>query len=829
MNKRSKQNRSGQRAVIDSLEPRRLLSSTIYVDAISPGSNDGSSWANAYSSLQSALAVARSGDRIEVGQGTYYPTSGTNQAATFQLINGVSILGGFAGYGTSNPDALNISGNQTILSGNINGNNTGNSYHVVTGSNVDSTADLDGFTITGGGGGTSQGAGMLNSDGNPTITDCTFTGNIATQQGAGMLNTNSSPTLTGCTFSFNSISQSGGFGAGMEIAGSSSPILTNCVFLANSTAFAGGALNNNGTCQLNDCLFDSNVSDNQGGAISSGGPLTIVNCTFAGNMANANGSGGGAIFVGGPTTLTNCICYDDTGAYGEFAGNIASVAYSDIEGGYNGIDNISADPQFGRIPGTNGATDYGNLELQSTSPCINAGSISAVPSGLATDLNGYPRTENGTVDMGAYEFQTAYTPASQLVVTEQPGNVIVNSGVGAKLAVSLEDQNGNLDAQDYAGITLSILKGPAGAVLGGIATVGAVDGVATFSDLTLNTTGTYKLLATDMADNLTVASAKFTVSVGAPSKLVFIKAPAASLVAGAGTHVRVDVEDRYGNIVNTVNGKVTLSISGSAGATLNGASSITIHAVDGVAGFGNIAMTKAGSFELQATHGSLPAVNSSFTVTPAAASMIVFAKNNPPSSITAGSFEVVAKIKDAFGNLITSAEGPVTLSLASGPTGGTLGGTTTVDAVNGVATFNVAMTKAGNYTLQATYGSLPAASFGITVTPGQPTQLVFAPKYEPSNVVAGSIISPGIVVRIKDIYGNVVTSDNVIVILSIDSGPAGAALSGAVAVGVVNGVANFNDVSISTAGTYTLKATQLSLSSAISSSFNVTAPPPPAL
>jgi predicted outer membrane repeat protein len=830
MKNRPRQKRRVQRAIVDSLEPRWLLSSTIYVDGIAPGSNDGSSWANAYKSLQSALAVATSGDTIEVGQGTYYPTSGTSQTATFQLINGVSILGGYAGYGTSNPDARDVATNATILSGNINGNNTGNSYHVVTGSNVNSTADLDGFTVSDGGGGTTEGGGMYNSGGSPTITDCTFTANTVTEQGAGMFNTNSSPTLTGCTFSFNSISQNGGVGAGMEVLGSSSPILTNCVFLANSTSFAGGALNNNGTCELIDCLFDSNVSQNQGGAISSGGPLTLVNCTFAGNMASLTGSGGGAIYVGGPTTLTNCICYDDTGFHGEFAGNIATVTYSDIEGGYSLTGNINADPLFGRVPGTNGATDYGNLELQAASPCVDSGSISAVPTGLTTDLDGYPRTENGTVDMGAYEFQTAYTPASQLAFTQQPGDTIINSGVGPKVAVSLEDENGNLDLQDYASITLSILKGPAGGVLGGTATVGAVDGVATFSDLELNTVGTYKLLATDMADHLTVASTKFTVGVGAPSKLVFTKAPAASAVANAGTHVRVDVEDKYGNIVSTVNGKVTLSISGSgSGATLNGASSITINAVDGVAAFGSIGMTKSGNYTLLATHGSLPGVTSSFTITPGAAAMVVFARNYPPSSTAAGAVNVVAKIKDAFGNLVTTANGQVTLSIASGPTGGTLGGTTTVDAVNGVATFNVTITKAGNYTtLQATYGSLPAASFGITVTPDQPSQLVFAPKYEPSSVVASTPIAPGIVVKIKDIYGNVVTSDNVIVLLSIDTGPAGASLTGAIAMGAVNGVATFNDVSISTVGAYTLKATQGSLPAAVSSSFNVTAPAPPA-
>jgi Protein of unknown function (DUF1565) len=192
MNNRSKQKRRVQRAVMDCLEPRRLLSTTIYVDSIAPGTNDGSSWANAFTTLQSALAVATTGDTIEVGQGTYYPTSGTDQTATFQLIDGVSVLGGYAGYGTTNPDARDVTNNQTILSGAIginggvpeNGYN-GSSYDVVTGSGTNSTADLDGFTISGGGlnyGGAAAGVGgMYNSGGSPTLTDCTFTQNYGVE------------------------------------------------------------------------------------------------------------------------------------------------------------------------------------------------------------------------------------------------------------------------------------------------------------------------------------------------------------------------------------------------------------------------------------------------------------------------------------------------------------------------------------------------------------------------------------------------------------------------------------------------------------------------
>src|SRR5580765_2828826 len=100
-----------------SLEARRLFS-TIYVDVNAPGPHDGSTWTNAYNRLTVALNNAVSGDTIHVANGVYTPTNGTDRTATFQLINGVSIIGEYAGYGASNPDVRNVL-TPSILSGDI--------------------------------------------------------------------------------------------------------------------------------------------------------------------------------------------------------------------------------------------------------------------------------------------------------------------------------------------------------------------------------------------------------------------------------------------------------------------------------------------------------------------------------------------------------------------------------------------------------------------------------------------------------------------------------------------------------------------------------------
>src|ERR1700722_1193880 len=93
---------------VEILESRRLLSSTIFVDAGAHGADNGLSWASAFTNLQSALGVATSGQTIEVAKGTYYPTTGIDRTATFQLIDGVTIQGGYAGNSSRNPDSRNV-------------------------------------------------------------------------------------------------------------------------------------------------------------------------------------------------------------------------------------------------------------------------------------------------------------------------------------------------------------------------------------------------------------------------------------------------------------------------------------------------------------------------------------------------------------------------------------------------------------------------------------------------------------------------------------------------------------------------------------------------
>ncbi len=415
----------------------------LHVDAAAPGGGDGSTWATAFNDLQAALeaaeAIASPATPVEirVAAGTYRPDpTGLDdpREATFQLLDDVSLLGGFP-TGGAPPSERDPDAHVTILRGDLDGGGaavtecvalfaepTGadNCYHVVTGSFTDHTAVLDGFTITDGRA-ASDGPGMYNANGSPTVRNCVFHANSG-YLGAAMCNMgDSSPTITNCTFSAN---WSGNWGGAIVFESSATrPTLTNCVFSGNETWGQGGALAGGGELMLVNCVFVGNVAGQGGGALYSVGNSVFVNCAFVGNRSDR-----GSVLSAGDPNFINCIFWanvdtDATGPTTGLSSYTRSVTYSCVQGpGCPGLGNINADPRFVREPdpGPDGNwdgvdDDYGDLRLLPGSPCIDAGDNTAVPADVTTDVNGGPRfqddpdtpdTGNGTppiVDMGAYE------------------------------------------------------------------------------------------------------------------------------------------------------------------------------------------------------------------------------------------------------------------------------------------------------------------------------------------------------------------------------------------------------------------------------------------
>ena len=255
-------------------------------------------------------------------------------------------------------------------------------------------------------------------------------------------------------------------------------------------------------------------------------------------------------------------------------------------------------------------------------------------------------------------------------------------------------------------------SGPGGFTGGSTISVAAVNGVATFSNLVLNTSGTYTLKATDGA--LTSATTgNLTVSAAAASQLVLQQSPTTGTAGQALGAVQLVVEDAFGNVVTSDSSSVTIAVASGPGG-FTGGSTISVAAVNGVATFGNLVLNTAGSYTLSVSDGGLAGANTgNLTVSPAAASQLVLQQS--PTTGTAGLAlgAVQLVVEDAFGNVVTSDSSSVTIAVASGPGGFTGGSTISVASVNGVATFsNLVLNTSGTYTLKASDGALDRCHHG---------------------------------------------------------------------------------------------------------------------
>jgi SprB repeat len=278
-------------------------STILYVNAnVQGGNQDGTSWANAFPLLQSAIIEAQYGDTIWVAQGTYTPTTGINRNISFTLKNGVRFIGGFTGTETA-LDERDWETNETILSGDIGmpWDSTDNSYTVVYCNFADSTTVLDGFVITGG-----------NADNSATSAPPSS----RTKSGGGLYLEGSStledvrPWLVNCRFTGNTaVSNGGGVYMRSTGAGSCSPNFEDCIF-ENNDAFYGGGMYKEGGSQLNDmevtgCRFESNSALWYGGGLgysSTNGnkKLSVIECEF---ILNSSVFAGGAFYIDNFTAI----------------------------------------------------------------------------------------------------------------------------------------------------------------------------------------------------------------------------------------------------------------------------------------------------------------------------------------------------------------------------------------------------------------------------------------------------------------------------------------------------------------------------------------------
>lgn len=300
-----------------------------YVNVAAAGSGDCQSWGSACT-LQTALSSVSSGDEIWAKQGTHLPTSGSDRSISFSLVNGVGLYGGFDGTETAR-DQRDPAAHMTTLCGDIgaSGTMTDNSYHVVYSSLVEPTTVLDGFTITDGNANYGNnyndlGAGMLNNHSSPTVSNVSFTNNQAyrgggmaniytsapqllnltffnnhadTDHGGGLWNFQSSPSITNATFTGNMAK----YGAAISNMDNSNPVFKNITVKGNGNASTlnGGGMDNTISCHplVSNSIFWGNaagtnpeINDDTGQSSSSTVQYSVIQGGFSGgtNIITAN-------------------------------------------------------------------------------------------------------------------------------------------------------------------------------------------------------------------------------------------------------------------------------------------------------------------------------------------------------------------------------------------------------------------------------------------------------------------------------------------------------------------------------------------------------------
>lgn len=236
---------------------------------------------------------------------------------------------------------------------------------------VGPSTTLDGFTIMNGYN-TSGGAAYCYHDASPTIANCIFTANEAREGGGAVcVRLRSHAVIRNCRIFQNQSSQ----GAGI-IIDDSNPTIEDCVINSNNASYHGGAIimDSESIPIIHNCLLSANHSDEIGGGVHilrDCSPL-LLNCTIINNEAGL-GPGGGIYCedeIGGNVVVKNCI------VRGNMAGGLPNqidtseatpdVIYSDVCGGWVGNGNIDCDPWFCYA-------DSGDFYLAANSDCLGAG------------------------------------------------------------------------------------------------------------------------------------------------------------------------------------------------------------------------------------------------------------------------------------------------------------------------------------------------------------------------------------------------------------------------------------------------------------------------
>lgn len=555
------------------------------------------------------------------------------------------------------------------------------------------------------------------------------------------------------------------------------------------------------------------------------------------------------------------------------------------------------------------------VTLTISAPATLSGTTTAAASGGVATFNGLSVARAGTWRLTASSpglhpatsasFVISAAAASSLAFSVQPTNSTGGATLSPAPTVVILDAFGN--KVPGSGLTVSVALGAnsTGATLSGTTSLSAPNGSAAFGSLSVDKVGAgYTLLATAGALP-SATSAAFNISTG-PVKSLTISSGNGQSGAVGSTLASPLVVVAYDAGKNPVPG-FGVSWSALSGGSVSPASTTTN--ASGFASTSATLGTATGTYLFKAAGTSSPSISTTFSEQAQPGPAAALSLSAPTAASAGQAFTATATVLDSFGNRVTTSIAQVTLSASAGFT---LGGTTTVAAKSGVATFHVSICGTGGATLTASSSGLASGSASVSVSGGTPASLVrvgngqsavvgstltigvrvldgcgdplpavavawsggpgtlsaatsstdstgtasvqvtlstvagseaftatvgaltahftllglpgparsLAFVQQPGNVTAGNAFSPAVSVALRDQYGNAVTTSGTSIAIAVTGIPSGT-LQGTDPVNTLGGLATFNGLAPTFAGSFTLTASATGLTSATSNSFTV--------
>lgn len=420
----------------------QISAQDVYVDQTASGSNNGTSWTDAYTLLSDAFTNASDGETIYVAKGTY---TGLESSTAFTIGNAITVKGGYpSGGGTQD-----IANNETILDGS-------GARRIL---NITKGSTLNGLTIQNGVETDFDGAGIRFAS-SCVIEYCIVKNNACSKAGDGDV-------------------LGGGIYAAFNLTMTNTIVTGNSVTSTGATTtdeVRGGGVYVKGTLSATNCFFGNNTASSSAGNAYGAGLYVskqsqFYNCAIVKNSASSNTDADGAGLYASGTTgssskairLRNSIMWENTASEdggttftsNEYSINGPSIGFFSAITSLVDGQNLDTDGSSGNIddsannfdPGFTDAAN-GDYSLLGSSQLIDKGTDSFNDSTL--DL-AYSTRKVGVIDIGPYEQQnpTLSTKSNHLLSVS-----IYPNPSSDFIAISGESIEGNYTIYTFDGRTI---------------------------------------------------------------------------------------------------------------------------------------------------------------------------------------------------------------------------------------------------------------------------------------------------------------------------------------------------------------------------------------